>query len=258
MATIHFSPFTFGFRRFFLAHSQVLFAMRTPNSQNRSYVHYSLALQPLLFSFSFFFVALRFSLLFLCFFPFFSRDFKGSAEREILVFFRGVLAFLPKKKGLEGQGSLSKFTGEWFTNHSDHIHIFTPITRRVATKVRSLSQTACVSQASGMGVECISKDLLLVELKGLCRDFGPHSAKTTVFSRDVGPHSAKTAVFWGSLVATEPKSAIFSRIWVLMEPKLLCVSMDFGTHYCIFQESSSPSHQNYCVRNFLLQVRPPE
>ena len=36
--------------------------------------------------------------------------------------------------------SLCKFTGEWFhgrkrlTNHSDHIHIFTPITRIVATK----------------------------------------------------------------------------------------------------------------------------
>ena len=27
------------------------------------------------------------------------------------------------------------FTGEWFTNHSNHIHIFTPITRMVATKV---------------------------------------------------------------------------------------------------------------------------
>ena len=31
--------------------------------------------------------------------------------------------------------SLSKFTGKWFTNHSNHIHIFTPITRIVATKV---------------------------------------------------------------------------------------------------------------------------
>ena len=30
--------------------------------------------------------------------------------------------------------SLSKFTGEWFTNHSNQIHIFTPITRIVATK----------------------------------------------------------------------------------------------------------------------------
>ena len=34
--------------------------------------------------------------------------------------------------------SLSKFTGEWFTNHSNHIHIFTPITRMVATMVRGL------------------------------------------------------------------------------------------------------------------------
>ena len=31
--------------------------------------------------------------------------------------------------------SLSKFRGEWFTNRSNHIHIFTPITRIVATKV---------------------------------------------------------------------------------------------------------------------------
>ena len=30
--------------------------------------------------------------------------------------------------------SLSKFTGEWFTNRSNHIHRFTPITRIVATK----------------------------------------------------------------------------------------------------------------------------
>ena len=61
------------FRRFLGVHSRVLFATRTPNSQNHSYVHYS----------------------------------------------------------------LSEFTGEWFTNHSNHIHIFTPITRIVATKVCS-------------------------------------------------------------------------------------------------------------------------
>ena len=33
--------------------------------------------------------------------------------------------------------SLSKFTGEWFTNHSNHIHRFTPITRIVATKINN-------------------------------------------------------------------------------------------------------------------------
>ena len=33
--------------------------------------------------------------------------------------------------------SLCKFTGEWFTNHSNHIHRFTPITRIVATDVAS-------------------------------------------------------------------------------------------------------------------------
>ena len=31
--------------------------------------------------------------------------------------------------------SVSEFTGEWFTIHSNHIHIFTPITRTMATKV---------------------------------------------------------------------------------------------------------------------------
>ena len=72
MATIRFSRFTYGTvsERFLDIHSRVLFAMRTPNSHNHSYVHYS----------------------------------------------------------------LSKFTGEWFANHSNHIHIFTPITRVVATK----------------------------------------------------------------------------------------------------------------------------
>ena len=63
LATIHFSPFTCCFRRFL-----------TPNSQNHSYVHYS----------------------------------------------------------------LSKFTGEWFTNHPNHIHTFTPITRIGAAKVSDL------------------------------------------------------------------------------------------------------------------------
>ena len=72
MATIHFSPFTCCFRKFFRRSFMRFFsATRTPNSQNHSYVHYS----------------------------------------------------------------LSKFTGEWFTNHSNHIHRFTPITRKVATKV---------------------------------------------------------------------------------------------------------------------------
>ena len=38
--------------------------------------------------------------------------------------------------------SLSKFTGEWFTNHANRIHIFTPITRIVATKVRTSQQSS--------------------------------------------------------------------------------------------------------------------
>ena len=53
-------------------HSRFFFATQTPNSQNHSYVHYS----------------------------------------------------------------LSKFTGEWFTNRSNHIHVFTPITRTMATKLK--------------------------------------------------------------------------------------------------------------------------
>ena len=32
------------------------------------------------------------------------------------------------------------FTGEWFTNHSTHIHRFTPIIRIVATKFRRILQ----------------------------------------------------------------------------------------------------------------------
>ena len=41
----------------------------------------------------FFFFRFAVFLAFLCVFPFFPKDFKGSAEREILVFFRGVLVF---------------------------------------------------------------------------------------------------------------------------------------------------------------------
>ena len=48
--------------------------------------------------------------------------------------------------------SLCKFTGEWFTNHSNHIHRFTLITRIVATKfqnnweVRVIRLTSWVSE----------------------------------------------------------------------------------------------------------------
>ena len=83
VATIHFSLFTCCFLRFFFdVHSCLFSAMRTPTSQNHSYVH----------------------------------------------------------------NSLSKFTGEWFTNHSNHIHIFTPNTRIVATKVRALERQVTQSQ----------------------------------------------------------------------------------------------------------------
>ena len=39
-----------------------------------------------------------------CVFPFFSRDFKGSAEREILVFFGASLLFAKKKARIGGSG----------------------------------------------------------------------------------------------------------------------------------------------------------
>ena len=77
VATIHFSPFTCSFCKFFWpSFTDFCSATTTLNSQNHSYVHYS----------------------------------------------------------------LSEFTGEWFTKiTSNHIHIFTPITRIVATKVQVLS-----------------------------------------------------------------------------------------------------------------------
>ena len=70
VATIHLSPFTHCFRKFFWRSFMVFSATTLPNSHNHSYVRHS----------------------------------------------------------------LSKFTSEWFTNHSNHIHRFTPITRVVATK----------------------------------------------------------------------------------------------------------------------------
>ena len=44
------------------------------------------------------------SLAFLCVFPFFSKDFRGSAKRKTLAFFGVSLAFFFFKQGLEGQG----------------------------------------------------------------------------------------------------------------------------------------------------------
>ena len=55
------------------------------------------------FDFLAFFVC-RFSLLFRCVFPFFSKDFRISAKRKTLAFFRGFPSFFPEKQGLEGQG----------------------------------------------------------------------------------------------------------------------------------------------------------
>ena len=47
-----------------------------------------------------------FSLAFLCVFPSFSKDFRGSAKRKTLVFFEVSLVFSKKKQGLEGQGTV--------------------------------------------------------------------------------------------------------------------------------------------------------
>ena len=55
----------------------------------------------------------------------------------------------------------------------------------------------------------------------LCRDFGPHGAKTTVFSRDFGPHSGKLLYFPTISIVAVPKVVYFSRIWVFREPKRL-------------------------------------
>ena len=46
--------------------------------------------------------------------------------------------FIPITNHANDHYSLSSVHSEWFTNHSNHIHIFTPITRIVATKVRNV------------------------------------------------------------------------------------------------------------------------
>ena len=63
----------------------------------------SLTLQSLLVSISLFFSFSDFPC-FLVRFPFFSQDFRGSAKRKPLAFFRGFPCFSPKKQGVEGQG----------------------------------------------------------------------------------------------------------------------------------------------------------
>ena len=48
-------------------------------------------------------------------FPFFSKDFRGSAKRQTLAFFGVSLAvFFPKKQGLEGQGRSKSGPGGGF------------------------------------------------------------------------------------------------------------------------------------------------
>ena len=58
----------------------------------------------------------RFSLLFGSVFPFFSKEFRGSAKRETLAFFGVSLAFYSKrrKQGLEGQGQKKPHVRSFF------------------------------------------------------------------------------------------------------------------------------------------------
>ena len=88
---------------------------RRPNPKYFSGGSPTLTLQSLFFRFPcflFYFFSFAVFPAFLYAFPFFSKDFEGSAEREILffVFSRGVLAFLARKQGLEGRASSSKVT----------------------------------------------------------------------------------------------------------------------------------------------------
>ena len=55
------------------------------------------------------FFVFRFSLSFLCVFPFFSKDFRGSAKRRTLAFCGASLLLKKKKQGLEGQGNSRRF-----------------------------------------------------------------------------------------------------------------------------------------------------
>ena len=65
----------------------------------------SLTLQSLLFSISLLFSFSDFPCFFLCVFPLFSKDFRGSAKRKTLAFLgENPCFFFPKKQGLEGQG----------------------------------------------------------------------------------------------------------------------------------------------------------
>ena len=64
----------------------------------------SLTLQSLLFSISLLFSFPIFLAFFLCVFPLFSKNFRGSAKRKTLAFLGGKPLLFPKKQGLEGQG----------------------------------------------------------------------------------------------------------------------------------------------------------
>ena len=52
--------------------------------------------------------------------------------------------FIPITNHANDHYSLSSVHSEWFANHSNHIHIFTPITRIMATKGRSKADTILV------------------------------------------------------------------------------------------------------------------
>ena len=141
MAAIHFSPFTCYFRRFLRRSFTGFNSMRTPNSQNHSYVHYfssktkvpgeegAAGYCPKIL------LPKRAKMVLSSF----HRSHRESAF-EIGHFLRQNFWMIsggtssPRPFCFTPDYSLSEFTGEWFTNRSNHIHIFTPITRIVATK----------------------------------------------------------------------------------------------------------------------------
>ena len=83
-------------------------AIGNHNFEVASFSRRTLTLQSLLFFDFLAFFVFRFSLLFLCDFPSFSKDFRGSAKRETLAFWGEKPLLFPKKQGLEGQGNRRK------------------------------------------------------------------------------------------------------------------------------------------------------
>ena len=93
-------------------------------------------------------------------------------------------AILPPRQGRSHRisyvhHSLCKFTGEWFTVHSNHIHRLTPITRAVATKIsadRAWTARAAVSPTHLDFLPELSASAVFVD------------SSTCATERDVSPH----------------------------------------------------------------------